>query len=116
MADYIETHGQDGSLLRIEVESIRGATGFGREARNISNEAVQEAYQQMLNTIRGCADGVIATLQNLEALPSAARIDFAIKIDAEAGAMVAKNMNEAQFKISLSWKQVESEPGAAKDS
>jgi hypothetical protein len=63
----------------------------------------------MLNTVRICANGVIQTLQNLDTLPSAASIDFAIKIDAEAGAMIAKSLGDAHFKVSLSWKQVEPE-------
>ena len=34
-----------------------------------------------------------------------ASIDFAIKVDATAGAMIAKSMNDAQFKVSLSWQK-----------
>jgi hypothetical protein len=59
----------------------------------------------MLTTVRACANGVIDTLQNLDATPSAASVVFAVRVDGEAGAMIAKSMNEAQFKISLSWKQ-----------
>jgi hypothetical protein len=59
--------------------------------------------------VRICANGIIETLQGLNSLPNTASIDFAIKIDAEAGAMIAKSLGDAHFKVSLSWKQVEPE-------
>lgn len=113
MAEYIETQTKDGATLRIEVESTsKIAAGFSRQASaaNVSNEGVKDAYDQILNTIRACANGMIETIQGLDTLPSAASIDFAIKVDAEAGAMIAKSLGEAHFKVSLNWKQVEPEP------
>lgn len=113
MADYIETHTQDGAILRIEVESAhKVSAGFSRQtpAANVSGEATKEAYHQTLNTIRACANGVIDTIKGLDSLPSAASIDFAIKIDAEAGALIAKSLGDAHFKVSLNWKPVEAEP------
>jgi hypothetical protein len=110
MIDYIETKTKDGTPIRIEVESAqKSGAGFARSASSddVSGETAKEAYSQVLGTIRACADGVIDTLQNMEAAPNSASIDFAIKIDAEAGAMVAKSMGDAHFKVSLSWKQVE---------
>ena len=112
MTDYIETQAKDGTMIRIEVESTtKAGAGFTRPsaAAAVTGEASRDAYQQVLATIQACANGMIETLQNLDAAPSAASINFAIKIDAEAGAMVAKSGNEAQFKVALSWKQVEPE-------
>jgi hypothetical protein len=109
MADYIETKTKSGATIRIEVESGRLGAGFGHQSSTKvdSGAAGTSVYDQTLETIRACANDVIDTLQNLEAPPSAASIDFAIKIDGEAGAMIAKSGADAQFKVSLSWKQVE---------
>jgi hypothetical protein len=110
MTHYIETQTENGSSIRIEVEDTSKPTpGFTRQpsAADVSNEAVKDAYNQVLNTIRACADGVVDTIQNLESLPSAASIDFAIKVDAEAGVMIARSREDTQFRISLTWKQVE---------
>lgn len=110
MADYIETYTKDGVAIRIEVEAdTKGAAGFARQASagDVSSEAAKVAYDQTLETIRVCANGVIHTLQSLDTQPSAASIDFAIKIDPRAGALVAKSLGEGQFKVSLSWKQAE---------
>ena len=112
MTHYIETFTDDGLPLRIEVEDTsKPAAGFTRSTSptDVSSEAVKDAYDQTLRTIRGCANGVISTLQSLDALPTSASIDFAIKVDPEVGAMIAKSREDAQFRISLSWKQPEPE-------
>ena len=110
MTHYIETKTDEGSSIRIEVEdTTKPATGFAHRSAstNVSGDNAQEAYQQVLQTIRGCADGIIGTIQDLQAQPDSAAVDFAIKVDAEAGAMVAKSREDAQFRVSLSWKQAE---------
>ncbi len=111
MVDYIETQTKDGIKIRIEVESGKTGAGFGHQSSisGGSSQAAKNAYNQTLDTIRACANGVVDTIQNLEALPSAASINFAIKIDAEAGPMIAKSGSEAHFTVSLNWKQVEHE-------
>ena len=112
MAQYIETQTPKGATLRIEVEpTSKGAAGFSRHASSldVSSEAVKDAYSQLLETIQACANGVISTIQELDRPPSAASVDFAVKIDAEAGPLIAKSLGDAHFKISLNWKQVEPE-------
>jgi hypothetical protein len=114
MVEYIETQTKSGAIIKIEVASAsKGGAGFTRPTApvNVSHEGVKDAYDQALNTVRICANGMIETLQSLDTRPSAASVDFAIKIDAEAGAMIAKSLGEAHFKIALSWKQVEPERG-----
>jgi hypothetical protein len=112
MIHYIETQTKDDVKIRIEVDvSSRAGAGFTRQpaSTDLSNEAVQNAYQETLDTIHGCANGMLETLQKMSSLPSAATIDFAIKIDAEAGPMIAKARDEGQFRVSLTWKQPESD-------
>ncbi|MCK6627233.1 MAG: hypothetical protein L6R45_18915 [Anaerolineae bacterium] len=112
MAEYIETQTKNGATLKIEVESTsKVGAGFTRPSSpaNVSHEGVKDAYDQTLNTVRVCANGMVETLQGLASLPNTASIDFAIKIDAEAGAMIAKSIGDAHFKVSLSWKQAEPE-------
>lgn len=130
MTHYIETRVKDGALagdralagdsalsgdsvtIRIEVEGgSKVGAGFTSQAApaDLSTDFLQAAYNQTLDTIRGCANGLIDTLQNLAALPSSASIDFSIKIHPEAGAMIAKSRDEGQFRVSLSWKQPDPE-------
>jgi hypothetical protein len=112
MTDYIETKTNDGTPIRIEIESVakKVGAGFSPHAADGDGGAESEnAYTQTLNTIRACANGVVETLQDLESPPSAASIEFAIKVDAKAGVLIAKVPGDSHFKVSLSWKQVEPE-------
>ncbi len=112
MTYYIETHTKEGTPLKIEVESAaKTSAGFSRPTSpsNVSHEVVQDAYDQTLQTIRTCANGIIETIAGLNVPPSSAGVDFGIKIDGEAGAMVARSLGEAHFKVSLSWKQAQPE-------
>ncbi len=106
MTDYIETHvGDDGKLL-IEVGSSTQGVGFGRAKADVSKEIQEtreQAFQGALETIRLTADSVLNTLRSLSERPDTARVDFGIKFEAEVGAMIARNTNEAQIRISFSW-------------
>lgn len=111
MADYIETQTQDGTTLRIEVEpGTKTTAGFGGRAApatDVSTEATRHAYEQMLTAIRACANGLVDTLQKLDASPNDASLNFSLRVDEQAGAMIAKTLGEGQFKISLNWKQID---------
>jgi len=112
MTHYIETQTKDGATLRIEVESTsKTSVGFTRQPSptDVSSEGVKDAYDQALTAIQNWANGVLDTIQNMETQPSAATVDFAIKVDGEVGAMIAKSRDEGQFRVSLSWKQPEAE-------
>ena len=110
MVNYIETKTKDGQPIRIEVESASKGVGFSSKSNpNITDNG--SAYEQTLSTIKACASGVIDTLQGLETPPQNASVSFAIKIDGEVGALIAKSAENAQFKVSLSWKQ----PGSEKE-
>ncbi|GAB4424578.1 MAG: hypothetical protein Kow0031_03640 [Anaerolineae bacterium] len=110
MTHYIETKTKNGSVLKIEVEDTsKPSTGFARATQptNVSTEAAQSAYNDLLQAIEACAAGVVDTIQNMSATPSAASVDFAVKIDGEVGVMIARSREDAQFRVSLSWKQPE---------
>jgi len=111
MTHYIETKTKDGTILRIEVEDTsKPAPGFTRASAptNLSTDAADEAFAHLLQAIQGMASDLIGTVQNLESAPSVTAVDFAIKIDAEVGALVARSRDDAQFRVSLTWKEPDS--------
>ena len=57
---------------------------------------------ELCSTIKLAADSVLKTLDDLDERPDTARVDFAIKFDAESNAMLASS-SDAQLKVSLSW-------------
>ena len=110
--EYIETQTKDGSTIRIEVATgSKIKTGFGAQAAgtDASQDTIQKAYTETLDTIRACANDMIDTLQSLDTRPNTASVEFAIKVDGKAGPMIAKSGSNVHFKVSLSWKQPEAE-------
>ena len=105
MREYIESRvGNEGPIL-IEVSNNKTAVGFGAHQSKEEKEKADNAFNQALNTIRLAANGVLETLNTLPEKPDHVKIDFAIKIDADAQAMLAKSgSSDAQLKVSLAWR------------
>ena len=102
MSHYIESIvGDDGRIL-IEVEEAGGTVGFGAPPAS-GKDKPHNAFNQALHLIQLAASSVLETLDTLEEKPSAARIEFAIKFDADARAMLAKLAGDAQLRVSLNW-------------
>ncbi|MFQ5577662.1 MAG: CU044_2847 family protein, partial [Anaerolineae bacterium] len=104
MVDYIESKvGSEGKIL-IEISDARGNVGFRKDPTKQEKKIVDNAFNQALNTIRLAASSVLETLNTLEQKPDQVKIDFAIKVDAAAGAMLATgNSGDAQLRVSLGW-------------
>jgi hypothetical protein len=116
--EYIETKVKDGSMIRIEVEpGAKTKTGFGGQvdADALGKKSTPNVYQETLSTIRACANGIVDTLQEMDTPPKNASLEFAIKVDADAGPMIAKSGSDFHFKVSLSWQQPEPEKEQEKE-
>ncbi len=64
-----------------------GGVGFGVQTTTTSEEKAHNAFNQALHTIQLAASSVLETLNTLNERPDTARLDFAIRFDAEAKAM-----------------------------
>jgi len=109
MTNYIETNIPNGEKIRIEVDPVVKRAGFSQADSAQLDADLNQAYNQTLATIQACATGFINTLQTMETPPQNASVSFAIKVSAEAGVLIAKSPENAQFKVSLSWKKDEPE-------
>lgn len=104
MADYLETIVSDGGSILIEVETYARGTGFGKMTEGERARKAEAAFGQALDTIRLAATSVIKTLGDVPERPDDVRVEFGIKFDAEAGAMLARGP-DAQLKVSLAWRR-----------
>lgn len=102
-SNYIESIvGDDGKIL-IEVREATSGVGFGAQPTEKARDKTRDAFNHALNTIQLAASSVLETLNTLPEKPDTAKIDFAIKFDSEARAMIAHSSNDAQLRVSLSW-------------
>jgi CO dehydrogenase nickel-insertion accessory protein CooC1 len=63
----------------------------------------QNAVNAAMRTIRLMANRTIATLDTMANKPSQVEVEFAIKLDAKAGALLASAGAEGSLKVKLVW-------------
>jgi hypothetical protein len=68
-------------------------------------EKSARALDSAMNTVQGMAHRVTETVRDikLSERPDEVSVEFGLKLDAEAGAYIAKASGEAGFKVMLTW-------------
>lgn len=98
---------ENGNAVLIEVEELelqRGRTPVSRKL-GVAEEATKE-FEEALDQVKPVADIIVQKLKELSSKPDNIKIEFGIKMNAQAGAFIAATGVEANFKITLSWKSV----------
>jgi len=62
-----------------------------------------QALEAAMNTIHNMARRVTATVEALATRPSQVEVAFGLKLDTEAGALIAKVGAEASLNVKLTW-------------
>ena len=80
----------------------------GEELEKLAEKS-QKALDQAMNTIHHMAQRVVVTMKALpkSELPDKVEVEFGLKLDAEAGAMIAKAGAEASIVVTLAWERPE---------
>ena len=71
----------------------------------------QEALNKAMGAIRQMAQRVLAVKDSLEVSerPTSIEVEFALKLDSEAGVYIAKVGTEASFNVKLAWERKDDE-------
>lgn len=104
---------QGPALIEVDADSY-GVEHVSRDAHGVieSGRRLDEA----LHAARPAIDAVVHTVQQI--LPDGFEIEFGIKLNAEAGVIVAKTATEGHFTVRLMWHRTSgsgSQAGAALD-
>jgi hypothetical protein len=95
----------DGRLL-VEFPIRPGATDVARlntdELYRRSTEAVSKAMEHIKAMAQQVKDAVVALPESHR--PSEVQVRFGLKLDMEAGAMIAKAGGEASFDVRVTWR------------
>jgi hypothetical protein len=59
--------------------------------------------------VRSAAEGILHQLRSLAQPPDEVAVEFGVKMNAQAGAIIAKASSEANFKINVTWKKAPAE-------
>ena len=76
-------------------------------------EKSAQALDKAMSTIRQMGHRVTETVKSINVAdrPDKVALEFGLKLDAEAGAYIAKASTEASFKVTLTWEQGDKKTG-----
>lgn len=107
MKQLIEFELEEGGSILVEVEASE-ETGMVQAKRG--GEVVQRAqqtFEEAMDKVRPAAQAIIHKLRALHDPPDEIEVEFGLKMDAKAGALVAAAGVEANYKVTLTWKREE---------
>jgi hypothetical protein len=105
MARFVELPIPDGQSLIVEVaeepsdEVVRA--GYAREL----TVDIAESFEAALERVRSAAAVVVERMRSIEHRPDEVSVEFAIKLGAEAGVVIAKTAVEANLMVRVQWNQ-----------
>ena len=79
-------------------------TALPRSPAELAEQSAK-ALDAAMNTIHAMAKRVITTIDALTERPSKIEVDFALTLDATAGALIAAARTEASFEVKLTWER-----------
>lgn len=102
----------DGGSVVVEVDDEEA--GFQPASLSFDGTVytANERFETALAGARRAAEKTLATFRDLSLRPDGVELEFGIKLNAAAGAVIAKAATEAHLQVKLTWKR--SEDGTAK--
>lgn len=111
MAELLQWQ-MDGGSVVVEVDDEEA--GFQPASLSFDGTVytANERFETALAGARRAAEKTLATFRDLSLRPDGVELEFGIKLNAAAGAVIAKAATEAHLQVKLTWKR--SEDGTAK--
>ena len=102
-------------LIQIEMDEAPPPNPYGnvRGAEDLTKKVVQTArdvFGDGMKLAHDCAVSVVHTIRQMpdNVRPNEFEVQFAVKLNSEVGAVIAKMSTEAQLQISMKWTHKES--------
>jgi hypothetical protein len=110
MAELAQFPLNGGGVLVVEVDPADSASRLTRgSAPEAAMATASATFESALQTVRCAAEGILHQLRSLAEPPDEVAVEFGVKMNAQAGAIIAKASTEANFKINLTWKKAPAE-------
>jgi hypothetical protein len=104
MSDIIHTSGStEESIILFEMSSQGSLRTGGFNSMELATRSAQ-GLSQAMGAIQTLANRTAETINQLPQKPSECELEFGIKIDAEAGAVVSKASGEGNLRVKLIWR------------
>lgn len=89
------------------VAELEVAPGVSRVSRDGLLAKATGTLEDALTQVREAAGVALAQFQDMTRQPDGVEIKFGVKLDAQAGAVIAKTGVQGHFEVKLTWKRAE---------
>jgi hypothetical protein len=89
-----------GGSVVAEMDEVPGVSRAGRQDALIT---AQRTLEGALTEVRDAAAATIAQFQDMARKPDEVEIEFGVKLNAEAGAIIARTGMEGHFQVTVRW-------------
>jgi nicotinamide mononucleotide (NMN) deamidase PncC len=89
-----------GGSVGVELDEVPGVSRAGRQNALVT---AQHSLKGALAEVRDAAAETIAQFQEMAQQPDEVEIEFGVKLNAEAGAIIARTGMEGHFQVTLRW-------------
>ncbi|MEN3275624.1 MAG: hypothetical protein V7631_1414 [Massilia sp.] len=103
MNKLIEFNVPGGTVVVESQDAAPGSVMRGAALAYVS-EKVGSSLADTLYIIRPVAEGALAACGDMRNMPDTVEVEFALKFDAQVGAVIAKSAAEGSLRIKLAWK------------
>jgi NTP-dependent ternary system trypsin peptidase co-occuring protein len=93
----------------IVVEVPEGEPGFELVSRDGVIADTRMKLESALHDVRDAAESTLRVFRDGRARPDGIEVEFGIKLNAEAGVVIAKSSVEGHFTVKLSWSRSHSQ-------
>lgn len=95
----------DGSVVLAEVDEVPTFGQVPVSAGDNTIRRAQKSFKEATQSIRPIANSILGSLQTIEVAPDEINVEFGIKLEGQAGVILAAASTEANLVVKLTWKK-----------
>lgn len=104
MSDLLRFDLADCGSIMAEVDADEPGIARASRVGNLITSTT-ESFETALDHVRRAADAALSGFRNMEARPDEVQIQFGVRLNAEAGAVIARTGADGHLQVSLTWRR-----------
>ena len=109
MPQLVEFSLQGGGTVFVEVDGVPSSDGAVRRGLAPAElvEKADRTVEAAFARVKPAAEALVVALRDMVDAPDEVEVRFGIRLSGELGAVIAKTSADANFEVSMRWKQKE---------
>jgi hypothetical protein len=103
VAEFAEFTLETGGTVTVELDRMPGVMPAGGKSSILLDTKM--SLEKALIDVRDAAATALEQFQKMASQPSEVEITFGVKLDAQAGAVIAKTSIQGHFEVKLKWER-----------